>query len=492
MHYDKLQEHQQKISHLAYAKGQLSWDESTMMPAGGGEIRAKAMATIEGILHQNQTAEWLAESLEKAKEEPLNAWQKKNLGLLAEGFHARKALSQEFVERKTYILSKSEQAWPAFKKNHDWKGFLPTIEKAFGVLKEKAELLGDALGKTPYDALLHQYEPGLTMDFVDPLFSKLKNTLPGLIQEVRGQQEGWELTAFPEASVEEQYKLSISLMKKLGFDFNHGRLDTSAHPFCGGDPRDVRLTTRYDTKDLSTSLMSVLHETGHAMYEQGLPRKWLDQPVGKAIGMAAHESQSLFIEMQICLSQPFLNILSRHLTQKLGQHASFTAENLKARYHRVSPGFIRVDSDELTYPMHVILRYEIEKDLFAGKMTVKDIPERWNSMMQEFLGVNPKEQHGLGCLQDVHWPCGLFGYFPDYTLGAMIAACLRKQMNKDIPTLDQQIEEEDFAPMFSWLRKNFHEHGSHMNTRELLHKVSGSDLDVDVYLDHLKSRYLKP
>jgi len=490
MHYDKLHAHQEKVSHLAYAKGQLSWDESAMMPAGGGEIRAKAMATLEGLIHQNLTAEWVGDAIAEAGQENLDPWQKKNLQLIAEDHASRQALSQEFVERKTYALSKSEQAWPAFKNNHDWKGFEPVLEEVFSILKEEADVLGAALGKTPYNALLHQYEPDLTTDYVDPLFTRLKDTLPKMITEARDLQKESKLEAFPETSEAEQYKLSVSLMKKLGFDFNHGRLDTSVHPFCGGDPRDVRLTTRYDTKDLSTSLMSMLHETGHAMYEQGLPQKWLDQPVGKAIGMAAHESQSLFIEMQICLSQPFLQLLSKHLPAKLGSHPSFTADNLKTRYHRVEPGFIRVDADELTYPLHVILRYEIEKDLFAGKMQVRDIPERWNSMMTSFLGVDPKEKHGLGCLQDVHWPCGLFGYFPDYTLGAMIAACLRKQMDTDLPTLDSDIENENFAPMFAWLRKNFHGYGSSMNTGELLTKVTGSDLDADIYLDHLKTRYL--
>jgi carboxypeptidase Taq len=490
MHYDKLHNHHERVSHLAYAKGQLYWDESAMMPAGGGEIRAKAMATLEGLIHQNLTADWIADSIQRAEEETLDGWKKKNLSLLKQDYVSRNALSQEFVERKTYALSRSEQAWPTFKENNDWKGFLPIMEEIFSIQKEEAEILGDTLKKSPYDALLHQYEPELKAEFVDPLFAKLKTTLPMLIQDVRDQQSDWKLIPFPDASEERQYNLSVSLMKKLGFDFNHGRLDTSAHPFCGGDPRDVRLTTRYDTKDLSTSLMSVLHETGHAMYEQGLPREWLDQPVGKGIGMAAHESQSLFVEMQICLGQPFLNLLSKHLKKELGDHPSFSASNLATRYHRVQPGFIRVDSDELTYPMHVILRYEIEKDLFAGKMQVRDIPERWNAMMVDFLGIDPKDNHGQGCLQDVHWPSGLFGYFPDYTLGAMIAACIRKKMNQDLPNLDQSIEQEDFTEMFQWLRKNFHGHGSRMNTRELLVDITGHDLDVDVYLSHLKQRYL--
>jgi carboxypeptidase Taq len=481
MHYQKLQKHQEKISHLNYAVGQLSWDESAMMPSGGGEIKSKAMATLAGLIHQNLTEPWLEEAMESAKEEELGPWEKRNLELLAEDHKKRKALSQEFVERKTYALSRSEQAWPEFKKNHDWEGFLPHLENVFAIIKEEAAILGETLGKNPYDALLHQYEPELTQKIVDPLFAKLEQTMPSLIQEVREKQKSWELIPFPEVSVEEQHRLSLALMKIVGFDFEHGRLDTSAHPFCGGDPRDVRLTTRYNPKDLSTSLMAVMHETGHAMYEQGRPKDWLDQPVGSYIGMAAHESQSLFMEMQICLGTPFLEVLS---------NPSFTTQNLITRYHLAEPGFTRVEADELTYPMHVILRYNLEKDLFSGNLEVRDIPERWNSMMKDYLGLDPKDKHGLGSLQDVHWPCGLCGYFPSYTLGAMIAACLRKQMNVDIPELDSQIGKQDFAPMFAWLRKNFHGTGSMMNTDQLLKKITGSGIDVDVYLDHLRVRYL--
>ena len=280
---------------------------------------------------------------------------------------------------------------------------------------------------------------------IDPVFSQLKEVLPKLIQQTIEKQKS-EPTIQPKGpfSIEKQKQLGLKLMEAIGFNFNHGRLDVSHHPFCGGVPQDVRITTRYDETEFISSAMAICHETGHARYEQGLPKKWINQPVGHGLGMTVHESQSLLIEMQACRTLEFMNFLSPLVNKQFGNDSAFSPENLLRLYTRVKPGTIRVDADEMTYPLHIILRYELEKQLIEGDMSITDLPDAWDAGMKQYLGLSTKDNYRDGVMQDVHWPSGAFGYFPAYTLGSLIAAQLFNAAKKARPDILDQISTGNF------------------------------------------------
>lgn len=279
-------------------------------------------------------------------------------------------------------------------------------------------------------------------------------------------------------------------MKALGFDFDHGRLDESHHPFCGGTYDDVRLTTRYDDGDFTSALMGILHETGHAMYDQGLPKEWRGQPVGSDRGMSVHESQSLLIEMQACRSSEFLEYAAPLLRKTFGGSGeAWSVENLTRLYTKVDKGFIRVDADEVTYPAHVILRFNLERAAIAGDLQMADLPGAWNEGLKDILGITPPTDRE-GCLQDIHWYDGAWGYFPTYTLGAMTAAQLFAKAKSDVPEILPSIAKGDFAPLMGWLRVHVHAKGCSLSTQELITEATGEPLNAQYFKAHLKARYL--
>ena len=290
--------------------------------------------------------------------------------------------------------------------------------------------------------------------------------------------------------IEAQRQIGLELMQRLGFDFEHGRLDVSLHPFCGGTPDDVRLTTRYDEADFGRALMGVLHETGHALYERGLPEAWRRQPVGHARSMSIHESQSLLIEMQACRSREFLEFAAPLLCRRFnGSSRAWDAENLYRLNTRVARSFIRVDADEVTYPAHVILRYRLERALIAGELAPEDLPAAWNDAMRVLLGVVPPSDRE-GCLQDIHWYDGAWGYFPTYTLGAMTAAQLFDAARRADARVVPGIARGDFAPLLAWLRENVHQKASRYSTAEIVAQASGRPLDAATYERHIERRYV--
>ena len=290
--------------------------------------------------------------------------------------------------------------------------------------------------------------------------------------------------------IQAQKELGIKVMKQLGFDFNKGRIDISAHPFCGGVPEDVRLTTRYDKKDFLQSLMGTIHETGHALYEQNLPQDLLALPVGQARSMGIHESQSLFFEMQIGRSAEFLKSIHPYIAESFGKKEELALDNLIKIYSKVEASFIRVDADEVTYASHVILRYEIERALMNGEIETSDIPDMWNDKMQEALGLNTKGNYKDGCMQDVHWSEGLFGYFPSYTLGAMYAAQQFNAVKKAYPNIYESIANGDLSETKSWLKENIWSNASIYSTDELMTKATGETLNPRYFKAHLENRYL--
>ena len=489
--YDELKRIWTQLHHFNHLQSIAGWDQAAMMPPKGNAARANAMAEMEGLLHRMRTDPTLATLLASAEGEALDDFARANLHEIRRDWRASNALPQALVEAQSLAAAHCEHAWRSQRPANDWVGFLENFREVLRIGREVAQRLSDATGLAPYDALMDQFEPGTTSAEVDRVFGDLQQWLPGLVQQVRERQSRETVVQptgpFAKAA---QRALSLDVMGLLGFDFDGGRLDESAHPFSGGVPEDTRLTTRYREDDLMQSLMGTIHETGHARYEQNLPRDWLGQPVANARSMGIHESQSLSFEMQLGRSRAFAGLLAPKLRAHFGDQAAFEPDNLHRLMTRVKPGFIRVDADELTYPAHVILRYRLEHELIDGSLKADDIPARWDEGMQSLLGLSTRGNHTNGCMQDVHWAGGAFGYFPCYTLGAMYAAQWFAAIRMQTPELEAHIARGALAPVFDWLRANIWSQASRWPTAELATRATGEALNPLYFRRHLEARYL--
>lgn len=494
--YENLENRFRRLATLGEAMAILHWDHATNMPHGAAPARAEQMAELQVMSHELETApdvgDWLA-AAEDEKEERLDPWQRANLREMRRAYLHATAVDADLVAARARANSACEMAWREARPKSDFKAVLPHLEEVLRLVREAGQAKAAALGVDLYDALLDRFEPDGRAADIDPIFDDLAAFLPDFTQNVLDRQakaparplEG----PFP---IERQRELGVRLMQIIGFDFDRGRLDVSQHPFCGGTPDDLRITTRYDEDDFVTALMGVVHETGHSLYERQLPQAWRRQPVGTARGMTLHESQSLLMEMQACRSPEFIAFAAPLMRETFGKPESDPAwreENLQRVYTTVSRGYIRVDADEVTYPAHVILRYRLEKALLADEAKLADLPDMWNKGMEELVGVTPPDDR-LGCLQDIHWYDGAWGYFPTYTLGAMAAAQIFDAAKRKLPELMNAIGRGDFQPLLRWLSENVHGKGSSQSTRELLIEATGGPLDVEIFKGHLRARYL--
>ncbi|MGY3569558.1 carboxypeptidase M32 [Vibrio paucivorans] len=491
--FDKLVQHSKKISHFNHLAAICGWDQAAVMPAGGNQARSEAMAElsvhIHGLLTQPQLSDWFAQ----AESEALSTQDSATLRELKRQWLQANVLPESLVQAKSLAGSKCEHAWRTQRGDNDWKGFEKNWAEVVKLSQEEAQIRAEATGLSPYDAMLDIYEPGTSSQSLDTLFNDVKSWLPDLIDQAIDKQASEQFIQ-PQGTLatEQQKALGLDVMKLLQFDFEHGRLDESVHPFCGGVPSDVRITTRYDQSEFVQSLMGIVHETGHARYEQGLPKSLSGLPSGEARSMGIHESQSLFFEMQVGRSDAFIEHLARLAGQHFNGHNTelFSQQNFQKLYTRVKKDFIRVDADELTYPAHVILRYEIERDLMNGAIKHTDVPELWNQKMQQYLGLSTEGNFKNGCMQDIHWTDGAFGYFPSYTLGAMYAAQFMAAMQKTVD-VDGAIQSGDLSPIFTWLSDNIWSKGSLFTTDELVKGATGETLNVEYFQTHLKNRYLR-
>ena len=497
--YAKLEDRFRRVGVLGQAAGVLHWDMATMMPSGGAEARAEQLAVLKAARHallaEPETAD-LLEAAGGADAAELDDWQRANLGEMGRRWRHATALGLDLVEALSRAESACQMAWRRARPAGDFAAVLPDLKTLLAVVRETAAAKGEALGLDPYDALLDAYEPDGRQADIDPLFDDLEAFLPEFLGRVLERQARRPKAVLPPGPfpVDGQRALAVRLMTALGFDFDHGRLDESRHPFCGGVPDDVRVTTRYDEDDFTSSLMAALHETGHALYERGLPPAWRHQPVGLARAMSVHESQSLLIEMQVCRSRPFLAFAAPLIGQAFGGAGeAWEADNLYRLFTQVEPGLIRVDADEVTYPAHVIVRYGLEKAMIGGAMEADELPAAWNEGMDRLLGRVPSGD-GEGCLQDIHWYDGAWGYFPTYTLGAITAAQIFAAAQGGAQGSDGAITAAiaagDFKPLLAWLGQAIHAKGSRLPTRELLIQATGRPLDADVFKAHLEDRYL--
>ncbi|MDA3131211.1 carboxypeptidase M32 [Atlantibacter subterraneus] len=490
-HYQKLTKTFARLSRFSHLSAIAGWDMFAMMPPNGSKARSEALAEMSVLCHQILTSQEVVRALSDAEQEDLNDLERANLREMTRQYQQAALLPESLVEAKSLAGSRCEHAWRTQRPNNDWQGFAENLKQVVKYSREEAALRAAQRGGSRYDALLDIYEPDMTSARLDALFGDLKSWLPDLLARATEKQAQKTLIApqgpFPTA---QQRELGLDAMKLLGFDFDGGRLDVSAHPFCGGVPEDVRITTRYNENELFSALFGVIHETGHARYEQNLPREWLGQPVALARSTALHESQSLFFEMQLGRSEAFLTRLLPHITARFGNQPAFERDNYIAWNQRVKPGYIRVDADEVSYPAHVVLRYEIERALIEGEIEVDDIPALWDEKMQHWLGLTTKDDYRNGCMQDIHWTDGGFGYFPSYTLGAMYAAQLFHAARRALPSLERDIANGDFTALFDWLRQNIWQHGSRFTTAQLVINATGEDLNPHYFRKHLEMRYL--
>lgn len=481
------------------AAGILGWDAQTMMPTGAAASRGETLAALAGARHALLTDPLVSDWLDAAEATPPDgadaeaAWRRANLKEMRRAWLRATAEPQDLVEALERATSAAEMAWRSARAESDFAALAPHLEEVLNLTRRSAEAVGAALGRAPYDALLDLYEPDARAETVEAQFDALSAFLPTFLESVLARQaeepDAPEFDAvFPDAA---QKALGEEMMRVAGFDFSRGRLDVSLHPFCGGASDDVRITTRYDGATPIKGLWGVLHETGHALYEQGLPARWRTQPVGAARGLVLHESQSLMIEQQIARGPEFLRFAAPRVAAAFGRpegDAAFSAEALGRRARKVQRSLIRVDADEVTYPLHIILRARLEQALLGGALRIAELPGAWRDGMRELVGLEPPDD-AQGCLQDIHWPSGAWGYFPTYTLGAMAAAQLYEAAVAARPEIPERLAAGDFAPAVGWLREMVHAKASAYSTDEIMIAATGAPLGVAAFQRRLTARY---
>jgi carboxypeptidase Taq len=492
--YDRLTDRFARIATIGEASSVLGWDAAAMMPPGGGSARGDQLAVLAGLSHSMLVEPAVGDDLAGAESaDERDPWRAANLRLMRHAYTRATALPPDLVEASARANSACEKVWREARRKSDFAMVRPHLHEVLRLTREAADALAPALGLSPYDALMDGFQRGMRAADVTPVFAEYEAFLRRSLPRAEERQASNPAPVRPAGPfpIDVQEALCRRLSGRLGLDFTHARLDRSAHPFSGGTPTDVRITTRYDEADFTQAVLAVVHETGHALYERGLPADHARQPVGEAAGMATHESQSLIVEMQACRSDAFLSWLGPELHAAFdGDPAPYRPENLGRLWRRVQRSFIRVDADEMTYPAHIILRFRLEQALIGGSLAVADLPGAWNDGLKALLGIVPPDD-ARGCLQDIHWYDGGFGYFPSYTLGAMAAAQLMAAARRVVPGVDAALAQGDLSPLLGWLRANVHGQGSLFEFNALLVQATGKPLDPADFQAHLTARYLQ-
>ncbi len=484
--YGKLVDKLIELNYLGSAMSVLHWDQEVYMPEKGSAMRAKTLGYMSGLLHDmflSTNDKHLLDRLRKtvAKGKTAEAVVVRDV---LRAYDREKKLPKAFVEEMSVVCSEAQTIWAKAREKNDFGMFAPHLKKIVALKRKEAKLVGYT--QSPYDALLDVYEPDMTSDRLTKLFDELKERIIPLVQHQR------KAPTLPKGryAIEDQRTFNTFVAKTMGFDFDRGRLDVSSHPFTiHFHPEDVRMTTRFREEDPIYSVGSTIHETGHALYEQGLPIEHFGTALSESISLGIHESQSRVWENMIGKSKGFWTYFFPHLQATFPkQLKKFTLDQFLAYVNHVQPSLIRTEADEVTYNLHVILRFEIEKDLIEGKIDVDELPAIWNAKMKAYLGVDVPNNK-LGVLQDVHWSGGMIGYFPTYVLGNMYAAQLYEQAQKDIRGLEKQYTQGKLAPIREWLRENIHIHGKRYSAEELVKKVTGKKLSADAFVRYLEKKY---
>jgi len=483
--------------HLLASSGSiLGWDQETMMPDGGVALRAAQLAQLARLGHQLFTSREMGDLVAAAKFEtqslPEHHADRVDVREIERDWSKATKLPESLVSELAELSSKAMHEWAAARQDNNFAHFLPWLQKTVELSRRKAECLGWPEGGEPWDALADSYEPGLQASEVQRVFDPLRVRLQGLLDRLRGGTRK-PSNAFNEQplAIADQERFMKHIAEKIGFDFSRGRLDRSTHPFCGGSHcNDVRMTTRYHEICLLDALGSTMHECGHGMYEQGLQSTRIGLPMGEAAGLSVHESQSRLWENQVGRSAEFWKWCQGQLPAFFGKACDhFSLTDLVDGANIVEPGFIRVEADEGTYNMHIMIRFQLERALMKGDLLVADLPLAWNSMYADYLGLKVPDDR-RGCLQDVHWSMGAIGYFPTYTLGTLLSAQLFEKVKVDVPGLEQGISKGEFKPLLAWLRTHVHAEGRRYRLDGLCKKVTGQPLSADPLMRHLEGKLL--
>jgi carboxypeptidase Taq len=489
MSYSLYKTHLQKLADVSYASAVLQWDQEVYMPNAGAEIRARQLATLSGIAHQMSIEENFGKILEKLQSDnSLSLKEKRNVQQSWKDYLDRKKYTTAFVEKMSYTISEAFNAWQEAKEKNDFKIYAPKLEKIIQLKKEEAEILG--YEKHPYDALLNQYEPGLTTREVTVVFNEVKEKLTPFVQEIFKKQKPNDQFMFGNFDEQKQWDLGIELLQQMGYDFEAGRQDKSSHPFSTSfNSKDVRITTRISKTDFSEMIWSTIHEGGHALYEQGLPLEEYGLPCGEAISLGIHESQSRLWENNVGRSLGYWKANWSKVTARFpNEMKNVTPEDFYKAMNLVQPSLIRTNADELTYHFHVMIRFEMEKAMMEGDINVNELPEKWNSLYKQFLQIDvPSDKEGI--LQDIHWSHGSMGYFPTYSLGSFYAAQFYAKASTEIIGLENEIAKGNMKPLLDWLRVNVHQHGKMYSAQELCERITGEKLNFSYFMDYASKKY---
>lgn len=490
--YQKLTARCREIAHLRCVANLASWDQETMMPPGGMHSRADQLALLAGLIHEKFTAPETGDLIGECQNNGFAAGsvEAANVRELRRDFDRASKLPRQHVEELTRAKSLSQHAWAEARSKSDFRMFAPHLKKMFDLTRKSASYYGWPGDGEPYDALLENYEPGARAREIEAVFKPLQVRLAALIAEVKSSRKRIN-DSVHNALVprDRQEAFCRFIAGKIGFDFGRGRLDVSTHPFCEGvAPGDCRMTTRFHKDQALEALSSTMHEAGHGMYEQGLNEKQFGLPCGEAVSLGIHESQSRGWENMVGRSLPFWKWAAPH-ARKLIPNAmkGQTPEKIYAAANIVRPSYIRVEADETTYNLHIMLRFDLERALLRGDLKTDDVPAVWNETFEKYMGIKVKKD-SQGCLQDIHWSFGLIGYFPTYTLGNLYAAQFFEAARKAMPSLDKDFARGRFAPLLAWLNSNIHVHGRRYSAAELCRRVTGRDLSSEPFLNYLEGK----
>ena len=488
--YQELKQRMEKIADLKFSSAVLQWDQETYLPENGNQHRGRQIATLSEIAHEMFTSNQTGTLLNKLQTclTELDVSAQKNVSLCLEDYQKNQKLPSTFVRQQSEAIQQSFHAWMLARKANRFDIFSEPLQKVVELKRREAELLG--YNHHPYDALMNDYDRGLTVSFTDRLFEQLRIELSPLLQHIRNASPVDNSFLHRTFDKDKQWKFGMELLQSLHFDFTSGRQDLSEHPFTTNfNAKDVRITTRIDEQDFANMTWSCIHECGHALYEQGLPDEQYGMPLGEYCSLSIHESQSRLWENCIGRSRRFWmgkwDLLKKYFNEEL---KGIDIDMFYRGINRVVPSLIRTEADELTYHYHVMIRYEIEKNLIEGSMQATDIPAIWNELYRNYLGIEVPDDKN-GCLQDVHWSHGSFGYFATYSIGSLYAAQFWKQIQQDHAAIAKEIELGNTATALDWLRKNIHTYGRGMSSSEICQKVTGEILNPSYFVEYVKEKF---
>ncbi|QLG29075.1 carboxypeptidase M32 [Halorarum halophilum] len=485
--YAELTERLERVTAIQGAGGVLGWDQQVMMPRGGTPARSKQLSVLSSMGHDVLTDDRTGELLDQCEELDLDEDRAAVVREARREYERGTAVPRDLVEELSRTSSEALSAWEEAKANDDFEAFAPHLETQVELKREYAEHIDP--DRDAYAVLFEDYEPCLPLERAEEILTELKETLVPMIDEIRASDADVTTDAFSGTfDTDAQEELSRDVLSTLGYDWDRGRLDVSTHPFTSGNQFDCRVTTRFDESDPLGALMATVHEFGHAYYNLGLPREHYGTPLGESRDLSVHESQSRLWENHVGRSAPFWELVMPTVREHFPDVDASVEEAYQSANQVYEDNLIRVEADELTYHLHIVIRFEIEKALIAGELDVADVPEVWNEKYEEYLGIRP-ETDAEGCLQDIHWSHGNFGYFPTYSLGSVMATQLFDAAEDDIDDLDGEIRDGEFGDLQDWLRENIHRHGAKYETNELVKRATGEDFTADYFTDYVTSKY---